>query len=99
MTEPTSLRTKKVTPEGELKPAHVVRYGAIAASIWRRQSPNGFPFFDFSLSRSYRSMSTGKEGYSTNFFDRNRDDLEKAISGATAWIASQAEGTAPSNAV
>jgi len=67
----------------------VIRAGAVAASIWLRQPPGGSPYYDFSLSRSWKSVSTGKDGYSSNFFDRNREDLVKVVDGASDWIAAQ----------
>jgi hypothetical protein len=54
------------------KPVKTVRHGAVAASIWRRQAPSGFEYFDFSLSRSWKTQSTGREGYSPNFFASNQ---------------------------
>ena len=87
MSEPTTSKTKKNQPEGEsVDPVHVVRKGAIAASIWQRQSPSGFGYFDFSLSRSWKSMSTEKTGYSKSFFESNQADLIEVIQLASAWI-------------
>lgn len=78
---------KKATGEGQgQKPAHVVRQGAVAASIWLKQSPTGYYYYDFSLSRSWKSQSSGKTGYSNSFFERHRDDLMQVVAGATAWI-------------
>lgn len=78
---------KKTRREGETnKPAHVVRQGAVAASIWLKQSTTGYYYYDFSLSRSWKSVATGKMGYSNGFFERHRDDLIQVIMGATAWI-------------
>lgn len=92
--ENKETKTKaKSNGDSPTKPAHVVRQGAVAASIWLRQSPSGYPYYDFSLSRSWKSVSTGKEGYSSNFFDRNREDLMTVIDGATAWIADQGLST------
>jgi hypothetical protein len=71
------------------KPVKTVRHGAVAASIWRRQAPSGFEYFDFSLSRSWKTQSTGREGYSPNFFASNLDDLQATIDEAASWIASQ----------
>jgi hypothetical protein len=71
------------------KPVKTVRHGAVAASIWRRQAPSGFEYFDFSLSRSWKTQSTGREGYSPNFFASNLDDLQATIGEAASWIASQ----------
>jgi hypothetical protein len=79
----------KPSTDAQTRPVHVVRQGALAASIWLRQSPSGYPYFDFSLSRSWKNVNTGRDGYSSNFFDRNRDDLIKVIDGATDWIAAQ----------
>lgn len=68
------------------KPVHVVRQGAIAASIWLKQSPTGYYYYDYSLSRSWKSASTGKTGYSTCFFERHREDLMLVVNSATEWI-------------
>jgi hypothetical protein len=68
------------------QPAIVIRHGAVAASIWRRQSPSGYAYYDFSLSRSWKSLSTSKAGYSQNFFARNHDMLVKCVQEAIAWI-------------
>jgi hypothetical protein len=88
--ETTELKTKKNQASGETTdPVCTVREGAIAASIWLRQSPSGFPYYDFSLSRSWKNMSSGKTGYSKNFFDRNQDDLLRVIERASAWIKEQ----------
>jgi hypothetical protein len=70
-----------------VKPEKTIREGAVAASIWRRQSPTGFAYYDFSLSRSWKAQKSGREGYSLNFFSDNQEQLGKVISGASAWIA------------
>ena len=77
------------TKKGGEKPIKTVRKGAIAASIWKRQGPNGFEYFDFSLSRSWKAKSTGKEGYSPNFFHKNASELTQVVTEAASWIASQ----------
>src|SRR5262245_21248695 len=87
-TERTELKAKK-NQAGETDtadPVHTVREGAVAASIWLRQSPSGFPYYDFSLSRSWKSVSSGRTGYSKNFFGRIRAELISVIEGATRWI-------------
>lgn len=61
------------------KPVETIRKGAIAASIWTRQSPAGFAYFDFSLSRSWKSLGTGRDGYSDNFFAKNEPELVEVI--------------------
>lgn len=71
------------------KPVRTVRVGAIAANIWQRQSQTGFPYFEYSLSRSWKSSAKGKEGYSQNFFDNNKDAIIQVVSQATDWIANK----------
>ncbi len=71
------------------KPIKTIRHGAVGASIWKRQAPSGFEYFDFSLSRSWKTQTTGREGYSPNFFAGNLDDLQATVSDAASWIASQ----------
>ncbi len=65
---------------------HTIREGAIAASIWKRQPPGGEPYYDFSLSRSWKSTTSGKSGYSRNFYARNRDEVVRVTEKATVWI-------------
>jgi hypothetical protein len=82
--------SKKKKAEGEIKttdPVQTIRDGAIAASIWRRQSPSGYAYYDFSLSRSWKSTSSGKTGYSQNFFGRHRAGLVSVIERASEEIA------------
>ncbi|OYW22673.1 MAG: hypothetical protein B7Z55_04360 [Planctomycetales bacterium 12-60-4] len=78
-----------ITKKTPLKPAKTVRHGAVAASIWKRQSPSGFEYFDFSLSRSWKAKSSGKEGYSSNFFQANEEELSAVVKEASEWIAVQ----------
>ncbi|MDZ4852072.1 MAG: hypothetical protein SGI77_22520 [Pirellulaceae bacterium] len=79
------------------KPIKMVRHGAVAASIWKRQSPSGFEYYDFSLSRSWKAKSSGKEGYSPNFFITNEEDLSAVVKEAATWIAVQQVGLLASN--
>ena len=69
----------KASSKAGTKPVETIRRGAIAASIWTRQSPAGFAYFDFSLSRSWKSLSTGRDGYSDNFFAKNEPELMEVI--------------------
>lgn len=96
MTNETKIETKKTKSEHKqgTKPAHTVRDGAIAANIWLRQTQTGLPYYEYSLSRSYKSMTTDKSGYTSNFFSRNEAALLKVIEQASRWIA-DAEAAAP----
>ena len=82
MTEGTSTKKKRETQ----KPLKTFRVGAIAASVWQRQTPTGFEYLDFSLSRSWKLKSGEKEGYSTSFFHNNEDALVEVIEQAAAFI-------------
>ena len=79
----TDTKTTKPT----VKPEVTIRRGAVAASIWKRQAPSGFEYFDFSLSRAWKATSTGRDGYSMNFFSDNEEALEEVIHEASIWIA------------
>ena len=68
------------------KPIKMFRVGAIAASVWKRQTSTGFEYLDFSLSRSWKLKSGEKEGYSTSFFHNNEDALVEVIEQAAAFI-------------
>lgn len=78
---------KKGDSEESKDPVQVIREGAIAASIWQRQGPSGFAYYDFTLSRSWKSVSSGRTGYSKNFFSRNAEELISVTRKATEWIA------------
>lgn len=90
MTTDTKETKPKERPAGSKQdstmPIHVVRRKAIAASIWKRQAPSGYPYYDFSLSRSWKSLSTNKTGYSKNFFAEHAPELTEVIQETTAWI-------------
>jgi hypothetical protein len=93
---------KKTTPNQGQKPVHTIRRGAIAANIWQRQTQTGMEYYDYSLSRSWKSQNTGKEGYSTNFFPGNRLELIEVVTEATEWIAAYGQApavNAPANAI
>jgi hypothetical protein len=85
----TGDNTKRPSTPEKPQPVKVVRNGAIAASIWRRQTGTGFAYFDFSLSRSWKSTTSGKEGYSSNFFPQNDEALADVIRQASDWIVTQ----------
>lgn len=99
MTEEQKTEPKKKSKESsdgaKNGPEHVIRDGGVAALIWRRESTTGFPYYEFSLSRSWKSVSSGKTGYSQNFFSRNEAQLVKVIELASQWItAKEAENQA-----
>lgn len=97
MTDETNKKRKdKAADAAATEPVHVVRHGAIAASIWQRQSPSGFAYFDYTLSRSWKSQGTGKAGYSKSFFGANRDNLLAVITETTEWITARSVDSAGS---
>jgi hypothetical protein len=68
---------------------HVIRRGSIAASIWQRQTATGHCYYDFSLSRAWKSVSSNRTGYSTNFSEKNEKALVEVVQAASVWIAAQ----------
>ena len=40
-------RKNPAESEESRQPVHVIRRGAIAASVWQRQAPSGYPYYDF----------------------------------------------------
>jgi len=79
------MNDTKTKPQA--KPEITIRRGAVAASIWKRQAPSGFEYFDFSLSRAWKAKSSGRDGYSLNFFCYNEEQLGVIIKEASSWIA------------
>jgi hypothetical protein len=63
-----------------------IRDGAIAANIFRGNTPDGFTYLYFELSRSWKAQSTNREGYSKKFYDRNAEALQNVIAMAAKWI-------------
>ena len=90
MSDETTSKKKRETQ----KPLKTFRVGAIAASVWQRQTPTGFEYLDFSLSRSWKLKSGEKEGYSTSFFHNNEHALVDVIEQAAAFIL---ENTVPAS--
>lgn len=79
--------SKKKKPVAVETPVHTIAEGAVAASIWRRQSPSGYAYYDYSLTRRFQSLSSGSTGHSRNFFAANQEELMKVIEQASQWIA------------
>ncbi len=79
---------KNKNPKGThtQKPIKVFRSGAIAASVWKRQTSTGFEYLDFSLSRSWKLKSGEKEGYSTSFFHKNEAAISEVVQQASEFI-------------
>lgn len=71
---------------GKQKPVHVVRCGEVTAAIYLRQSNAGFSYYDFSLGRCWNSMASGKEAHGSSFFEKNEEDLLKAVHEASQWV-------------
>lgn len=87
MTDNQVLKKKKATTAEA--PIHTIHVGLVTASIWKRQSPAGYVYLDFSLTRSFESLSSRNTGHSKNFFAHNRQELAQVIEQATAWIDQQ----------
>jgi len=91
MTDETT--TKKKTKDQDAagtEPVKVIRQGAIAASIWKRQSPSGFAYYDFTISRSWKTQ-TGKTGYSKNYFGTNKEALLAVVTETSEWISANSQ--------
>ena len=81
------LPMNETKTKNEMKPEITIRRGAVAASIWKRQAPSGFEYYDFSLSRAWKAKSSGRDGYSPNFFADNEEQLSVVVKEASGWIA------------
>jgi len=77
---------KPTKKDSRQQPVKVIRKGAVAASIWRRQTATGFEYLDFSLSRSWKLKTGEKEGYSQCFFERNEEAIQDVIAEACDYI-------------
>lgn len=85
---------EKKNSAGAPKPAHTIKVGDVAAEIYLRQSNTGFPYYDFQLTRTWKSMSSQKEVSGSSFFNVHQQDLTDAVEKASSWI-TQKMGIAP----
>ena len=63
-----------------------IREGAIAANIFRGNTPDGHTYLYFELSRSWKALSGNREGYSKKFYERNVDAICSVATQAARWI-------------
>ena len=63
-----------------------IREGAIGANIFRGNTADGHTYLYFELSRSWKTQTGTREGYSKKFYDRNAEALQRVIADAAAWI-------------
>ncbi|MAT71335.1 MAG: hypothetical protein CMJ58_17630 [Planctomycetaceae bacterium] len=84
------METNNITSEESKtaadRPVHMVRRGAVAASIWKRRTNSGSTYYEYTLSRSWKRKSGDRQGYSPSFFSRNVGELSEVIDEATRWI-------------
>lgn len=100
MSQTTAVREQPDKNRAKVhRPLHVIRSGAIAASIWRRQTPTGFEYLDFSLSRSWKLKNGEREGYSQNFFEKHAETLAAVVQAAAEYIRSFQEEPGMAGAV
>lgn len=88
MSNNNNVKTKESTDIRQ-HPVTTIRRGAVAASIWKRQTPTGFEYLDFSLSRSWKLKTGEKEGYSQSFFVANEEALSEVVTEACRFIRTQ----------
>ena len=80
------MTTQEKEPQGKQHPIKTIRNGAIAANIWERQTPTGYGYLDFSISRSWKLKDGQREGYSSSFFESNEAALLEVITKAAEFI-------------
>lgn len=81
-----STKLKHNETQKKQRPVETFREGAVAAHVWNRQTPTGFEYLEFSLSRSWKLKSSEKEGYSNHFFEQNQAALATVIAQAADSI-------------
>ena len=82
----TKEKTPTKNPSKTSNYVRTFREGAVAANVFQRVAVGGFEYLDFSISRAWKTPG-GKEGYSQNFFSRNRDSIHKVVDEACDFIA------------
>ena len=90
MTENTANAKPAATQPKSKGPVKTIRDEAdkaIAANIWEREGQEGAVYFTYTISRSFKSKTSGKEGYSSDFYGRNAKAIGNVAQLAEAWIA------------
>ena len=64
------------------RPVQTVRDGAVGASIWLETGAEGAEYYAITFSRAWKSKLSGKQGYSSKFFARNRQELHAVVDAA-----------------
>jgi hypothetical protein len=82
----TKEKTPTKNPSKTNNYVRTFREGAVAANVFQRVAVGGFEYLDFSISRAWKTPG-GKEGYSLNFFSKNRDAIHKVVDQACDFIA------------
>ena len=77
--ENTKKTTKKKTGQ---KPVETVREGAIGASIFVSQSPDGNMSHYFMLSRCWKSQASGDFKYTDRMYPRNAEAIAAVVTRA-----------------
>ncbi len=80
------MDTQAKEAQSKQHPIKTIRNGAIAANIWERQTPTGYGYLDFSISRSWKLKDGQREGYSSSFFETNETALVEVITKAAEFI-------------
>ncbi|MGB7732641.1 MAG: hypothetical protein WBL72_03010, partial [Thermoguttaceae bacterium] len=94
----TSRMTDKQQTTSKQVPIKVLVFGEITASVFEKQSLTGYRFYDYELTRTWKSMSTKKEAHGSTFFERNLDDIVTAARAASACIHAMLNPTLPADA-
>lgn len=82
-------KKKKSTPSSNY--VTTIREGAIGANIFRGSTPDGHTYLYYELSRAWKTQSSGREGYSKKFSERNEEALIRVVTMASQWIAGHPE--------
>lgn len=78
-----SKSKKNVQPSNYVQ---TIREGAMAANIFRGNTADGHTYLYFELSRSWKSQSGGRQGYSKKFYSRNSEAICTVALQAARWI-------------
>lgn len=90
---PTKPITSHVKSKGPVKTIRDETDKAIAANIWEREGQEGALYYTYSISRSFKSKNSGKEGYSSDFYGRNAKAIGNVAQLAEGWIARRQSAT------
>jgi len=80
---------------GKQRPVHVVRTETVTAEVYAFRSNTGYPYYGYTISRHWSSLTTGKETQGCVFFENSEAAIIETVKKVTEWLRSNAHAEGP----